>query len=150
MLQSARRHSARPASSRKDTVRSWLFRLGNRQVALPAFIFKFDVLDSHGCRIGVQIWHCLVLGYPTAVYLVRKNLLSCLIENINENVFAEVSKRTLGTSTELPHPACPVFKGEVMCQAAFQRDLLECCSSGGLSFDTRRAALPWLNRFCCL
>ena len=71
-------------------------RLGHADVALPALVLDLDVLDEHRIGIGVEIRRRLIFGNPTAEHVIGDDLLSRLVEHVDDDVLAEIGQRRFG------------------------------------------------------
>ena len=72
-----------------------LLRFGNLRVPLPAFAFQLQVLDGDRVGVGVELGRDLVLARPGPVDLVGDRDLPRLVEQLDDDVLAEVLERNL-------------------------------------------------------
>src|SRR5450755_664738 len=123
-------------------------RLGHAGIALPAFVFELDVLDRDGVGIRVEIRQSLIFGYPAAVNLVRDHLLPGLIENVENEVFAEILERHFGrAAVELPDFVRPLFETQVVSNPALERDRIVLGAARRLAARTGVAAFAVFDHF---
>src|SRR6266404_1004864 len=67
-----------------------LTRLDHFDVALPAFVFQFDVLDEHSVGVGVEISERLKFRNPTPIDLVSDYELPGFVVDFEEDIFTKI------------------------------------------------------------
>lgn len=84
-------------------------RLYDRNIAFPAFVFQFEVLNGYGVGISIEVRKGLVLRYPAAIDVVGDHLLSRLVIYLQNDVLPEVLQRDFGSElcTQLPNLSRP-------------------------------------------
>src|SRR5437763_8356296 len=86
-----------------------LGRLGHFDVALPPFVFQFDVLNKHGVGVGVQVRERLKFRNPTPEDLVSNHQLAGFVIDFEEDIFAKVFERNFRakTGSKVPNLVSP-------------------------------------------
>src|ERR1051326_6485761 len=123
--------------------------LRHTEVALPAFVFEFDVLYGHRVGVCVQVGQRLVLGNPAAIDLVGEGHLSGLVVHFDQNILAERLQRNFRTESgiQLPDLVGPVLEFEIVRDSALERDGVEFRAAGGLAAARRIASLTVFHDF---
>src|SRR6266852_4530451 len=103
------------ASGRKSffrLVEARLRGLDHGVIALPALVLELEVLDGDRIGVGVQIGQRLILRRPAAEYLIRDDELAGLVEELDDDVLAEVLEGNLASKTaaEVPHLVGPLLE----------------------------------------
>src|SRR6185437_3250168 len=120
--------TASPAKACDDLVRRLcerrLFRFRDRDIALPTFVLKLDVLNRNGIRVCVEVRQCLILRDPAAIDLVSNYELAGLVVHLEEDVFAKIRQRDFHAKTcaIVPHLVCPLLEGDILRDPAIQTD----------------------------
>src|SRR5207253_2465445 len=72
---------------------------GRLDIAFPALIFKFNMLDGYRICIGVEIGKGLEFRHPAAVHSVGDSLLPRFVIHLNNEIFTKVLQRYLPSET---------------------------------------------------
>ena len=101
-----------------------LARLGHFDVAFPAFVFQFDVLDEHGVGVGVEVSERLEFRNPAAINLVSDDELAGFVIDLDDDVLAKILERNFRAKpgAEVPDLVSPLLEFLVVRDAAFERD----------------------------
>src|SRR6267378_3392408 len=67
-----------------------LTRLGHLDVALPAFVLQFDVLDKHGVGVRVEVGQRLEFRNPAAKNFVGNRELARFVIGLDDEVLAKI------------------------------------------------------------
>src|SRR4029077_19034380 len=102
--------------------------------------------DGDRVCVRIQIRNGLVLGYPASIHQVREDLLSGLIEEVDDYVFPEILEEYFRAEAgaQFPNHVGPIFEGGVVGQTAFQGDGLVLRSPG------RFVAGAWISSLAML
>src|SRR4030095_16188405 len=101
---------------------SGLRRLGNAGIALPSLILELDSLDHDRIGAGVELRKRLIFRDPAIDNLVRKQLLPCLVEDMDDDVFAEALERHRRVALKVVDLVRPVLEREVVRDPCGQRE----------------------------
>src|SRR5215471_19368660 len=99
-------------SSCQSAPRSWLLPDGDDRltglwhffVALPAFVLQLDMLNRDCVRVCVEVRQRLVFRDPASIDLIRDGLLTGLVIDLDNDLFAKVLERDLRTKTRAEVP----------------------------------------------
>jgi hypothetical protein len=82
------------------------------------------VLDRDRVGVCVQVWNRLIFRHPATEDLVGDRELTCFVVELDDDVFAKVLERDLGSEprTEVPYFVSPLLKLGVVSNAALEGD----------------------------
>src|SRR5439155_23944673 len=104
-----------------------LHRFRYRLISFRAFILQRNVFDGDCARIRIEIRQDFIFRNPAAINLVRKDELSSLIIELQNNIFAEIPQRNLraASGSQAPDFVRPILEFWIMRDAALQHDRRE-------------------------
>src|ERR1043166_562786 len=121
--------------------------LDHARVALPAFVLQRELLERDVGRVGIEIAERNIVGRPAAIDLVGVHDLPGFIEQLYDDVLAEVRQRHLRpeAGAQFPNLVGPGFELGIVRHAALERNGVELGAAGRFVRGARAAALAMLD-----